>query len=272
MNEILIKYKDYLLARKQSMNYFNITKIWLEYLDTHKIDMNNITQEIITNFFNDKKEYSINTRNQFIKAGRSFDEFLGKQDSEWTKIRLIQPEIRITEVLTPKDIEEAKKYLKTYHSQQYSIAKIEALLSFLFATGIRKAELLNLKRSDFILTENKAKVFGKGRKERYIYFNDRVKKEVEVYFNSELEKDNAFNVSLGQLHYMVKLISKYLNKKVYMHLLRHSGATDMMNKEIPINMVSKILGHTNIQTTMRYLNPTQQMIADKYKEKMKDKK
>lgn len=260
----------YLTARNQSKNYFNSMRVFYVYLDKNNLTFEQVTQNVLTNFFN-SNEYKSNSKNQFIKSGRSYGDYLQipKENNPFYQIKLISVEYRIPDFLISQEIEELKKQLKTYNSNKYSIYKIEAMIDFLFGTAIRKAELLNLKRVDFDLNNNKCKVFGKGKKERYVYFNDKVKNEIEIYFNSELENINAFNITIGKLGYLVKLMSKYLHKKVYLHLLRHSGARNMVMKDIPVTIISKILGHSSTQSTLRYIDPSEQMIADKYKEKMR---
>jgi len=268
--ELLDKYAEFLSARGRSKAYHNYIRLWLSYMEENKIET--ITQEIITGFFITNAKYKDGTKCMFIKAGRSFyTEFLQvpKEQNEFFKIKLIKTGYKIPDFLSSSEVEEAKKYLITNHSKKMTPIKIRALLSFLFATGIRKAELLNLKRIDFDMENNRCKVFGKGKKERLVYFNNKVKKEVEDYFISENEDINAFSISIGKLHYFVKLMSKYLDKKVYLHLIRHSSARNMVMKDIPINIISKILGHSSTQSTLRYIDPSEQMISDKYQEKMK---
>jgi integrase/recombinase XerC len=270
--EVLLKYKDFLSARKLSINYYNTIRVWLQYLMKYDNDYINFSQEMITNFFVINSYYKENSRNMFIKAGRNFySEFLGisKENNQWFKIKLFKVRYEIPNFLSSEEISEAKKYLKTYHTDRYSTFKIDAILSFLFATGVRKSEFLNLKRIDFNMKENKAKVLGKGNKERYVYFNNEVKEEILAYFKTEKEELNAFNLTESQLLYIPQRLSKYLNKKIYLHLFRHSSARDMIMKDIPVNIVSKILGHSSIHTTLRYTDPSEQMISKKYLEKMK---
>jgi len=261
--EELNKYKDYLLARSLSLNYLHVMSIFLAYLGDKEL-----SQTIITTFFNDKK-YGIQTKNMFIKAGRHYQIFLGNADSEWHKIKLLKPEQRIPKYLSTEDLAIAKEQLITNESgTRLSITKINALLEFLFYSCCRKQELLTLNRSDFDLAQNRAKVMGKGRKERYVYFPSKVKKDIEIYFRDEPEEGNAFSLTEGRLNYLMYQLSKYLNRRIYPHLFRHSGARDMVNKGVPINVVSKILGHSALSTTMIYISPDEKMINDNYKKMM----
>jgi integrase/recombinase XerD len=172
--------------------------------------------------------------------------------------------------LTEKELKEAISYLITYHSKLYSIPKIEALIGFLFYSGIRKSELLGLKRSDFNVEESMCKVYGKGRKERYIYYPSQIKEKIITYFKSEDETSNAFNISLYDITYLTKILKKYFpNKNITVHLFRHSGARNMIDKGIPLGTVSRLLGHSSIQTTIIYTDPNQETIKRQYQEKMK---
>jgi len=268
--EELIKYKDFLIARNLSTNYFNVIRILLSFLQTKSIEFNAITQDIITEFFN-TNNYSSNTKNQFIKGGRNYGDYLQipKEQNQFYQIKLMKTERKIPDYLTEKDLGEAKKYLITYESKRISIPKINALLDFLFYSGIRKAELLNLKRTDFNFEENSVKVFGKGDKERITYYPEKIKKEIQDYFASEPEQINAFNITLGKINYMAIQIGKYLGKRIYTHLFRHSGAREMQRKGIPLAILSKILGHGSIATTMIYCDENEEGRRNIYKERMK---
>ena len=257
--KILNDYKNFLIARGLSLNYLNIMRIFLAYLSEKKIEAQNITQETITNFFNNNSTYSISTKNQFIKAGRNFYLFLGIENNEWTKIKLMRTERKIPNYLTEEELEKGIAFLITYHSKRMTPIKIRALLHFLFFTGSRKQEVLILKRENFNFTNNSVKVYGKNKKERMIFYSPKIGKEIQKYFESEPEKNNAFNITLGKLHYIVKLMGKYLNKHIYLHLLRHSYARNLVEQGVSLGVISRQLGHSSILTTQIYASPDDEM-------------
>jgi site-specific recombinase XerD len=268
-------FKVYLETRSLSKNYYNIMRIFLsdlaqnDLLDDFLNDYNILSQEMITNFFNRHQEYSISTKNQFIKAGRMFFKFVGIEDNEWKKIPLMKVERKIPNYINENELGEAISYLITYHGNIISSIKAEALFRFMFYSGARKAEILGLKRADFDFEENTAKVYGKGKKERFVYYPNKAKEKITAYFNSEIEQNNAFNLVATDLPYFAKLLSKHLNKHITTHLFRHSGARHMIDKGIPLGTVSRILGHASISTTILYTDPNEATIRRQYQERMK---
>jgi len=268
-------FKVYLETRSLSMNYYNIMRIFLSDLEQNDLlddflnDYNILSQEMITNFFNRHQEYSISTKNQFIKAGRMFFKFVEVEDNEWKKIPLMKVERKIPNYINEKELGEAISYLITYHGNIISSIKAEALFMFMFYSGARKAEIIGLKRTDFDFEENIAKVYGKGKKERFVYYPNKAKEKIIAYFNNEVEQNNAFNLVATDLPYFSKLLSKHLNKHITTHLFRHSGAREMLRKGIPIAVVSKILGHASLTTTMIYADENEEGRRNIYKDKMK---
>ncbi len=264
IKEQLDKYKNYLLARSMSLNYYNIMKIFSKYLGDKELN-----QEEITNFFISHK-YSNNSKSQFIRAGRNFNDFLElpKDSCPWHKIKLMKVESKIPDCITEEELDRGISIMITHNGRLMNSTKLKALLHFLFFSAVRKQEVLNLHRIDFDFNNNIAKVLGKFSKERYVYFPKNVSKEIQDFFNSEPEQNNAFNVTLGQLNYMPKILGKCINKKVYMHLFRHSASRNMNDNGIDLPVISQILGHKSVNTTMIYLRPSQKQIQQVYKNRM----
>ena len=270
--EILDNYKKYLEARNLSINYYNIMKQLLAYLQEKGIEFSAITQENITELFTIHSEYSTSTKNSWIKSARNFALFLGISDSAFTHIKLMKTDRKIPDYLTEEDLTKAIKYMATYHSDLYSSDKISAILLFLFYTGVRKGELLHLQRKDINLEEGIAKIWGeKSKTERLVHFPAIVKNALIKYFKQEEEKNlNAFNLTIRKIDYTCVLLRKYLpNKKFSIHTWRHSSARHMVEKGIPIGIISKLLGHRSLQTTLIYIDPDSEQIKRIYREKIK---
>jgi site-specific recombinase XerD len=268
--ELLAKYLEFLTARGKSKVYYNYIRIWLAYMEENKIET--ITQETITQFFIKNAQYKDGTKCCFIKAGRDYySNFLQipKESNEWCKIKLIKVPQRIAEYFTEKELEEAKKQLVTNFSRKMTPNKIRVILDFLYYTGIRKEEFLTLMRKDIDLENNRAKVYGKGKKERIICFPKKVSKELSEFFISCNEENNAFNIKLGQLHYLIKMINKYCGgKKIHTHSFRHGYAKTCLKKGVDLPTLSRLLGHSSIMTTMIYANPSEEEMQENYQAKM----
>jgi len=266
IQEQLDKYKEYLIARSLSINYRNVIRIWLNYLQTKGLET--FTQETITQFFTENN-YKINSKNHFIRAGRNYyGEYLQipKEQNEWHKVKLIKAERNIPNYIREDELDKAISQMITHKSVLINGTKLNALLHFCYYGGCRKQEILDLKRVDFDLENNSAKVNGKGSKQRIICFTSKVSKELLDYFASEKEVTNAFNITENQLKYLPKVMAKYLGRNCYLHLLRHSFARNLLfNKGVDMNTVSKLLGHSSIQTTMIYINPDEKTISENYK-------
>jgi integrase/DNA-binding protein Fis len=226
MTEILLKYKEHLLARNKSLIYLNYITLWLDWCEQNKIDYNNISQEIITNFFNSTK-YSAGSKNNFIKAGRAFYSFLGNENSEWKKISILAVEEKSPIYITDEELQKGINYLLTIERKMSPI-KIEVILNFLFYVGIRRGEFLTLKRSDFDLKENIVNVkIQKTKEEDIRFFTDKVKTLLTTYFNSEQEETNAFNITQNQLLTLLgKLNEIFPGKKITPHKFRHCVSAD----------------------------------------------
>jgi site-specific recombinase XerD len=270
MNEQLNNYKEFLIARKLSLNYYNSMRIFFHYLEEQKIEPLNITQETITKFINANPQYKKNTLNQFITSGtHMYREFFQLTDdkNEWTKISYYKEHKNTPKFLSYDELQELIKYFRTYENRLIPHHKVDVFFTFIYMTGLRRAEIINLKRSDIDLNAEPAqiRVVGKGDKERFIFFSKKyspkLKEKIIEYFSSEPENTNAFNITKWELIYMFKKMNKYLkDRKITPHLMRHSFGRYLVDKGVPITYISSMLGHSSIITTMRYISPLQDQI------------
>lgn len=261
-------YKIYLENIHRSLVYYNYNKILFSYLQATGLKLEELNKEQLAQFFHDK-EYKPNSINNFIKSGRDYCRFLNIEKSAFFEIKLLEVEKRLPEYLTLDDIEKAIKYIATYN-YRLSSDKIEAMLYFMFFTGVRKSEVLNLKRECFDFEKLLVKIYSpKTKEEKLIPFPNRIKKKLENYFKSEEEKENAFNINQSQLDYLFQdIMTKHLGKKCKAHLTRHGGFRYLLEKGIPVTIVQRIAGHKSVFTTLQYLSPDQEMIERIYKEKI----
>ena len=268
MNIDLKNYQTYLLNIKKSLVYYNYLRVLFKYLEEKNIMFLDLTKEQLAQFFTDK-EYQPNSINNVLKAGKDFCKFQKQENNPFIEIPLVIPETRIRTYISYDELQKAIRYYATYYTRGTSSQKTSIILKFLFYTGIRKGELLSLKRENIDITNNCAVIWGqKTKQERIVYFPSKITKELIIYFNSEKEQLNAFNITNAELISIIKKIGHYLNKKISPHSLRHSGAKYMIEKMGNPMVVQKILGHKSLQSTLIYANPDDKIASDTYRKKI----
>lgn len=150
-----------------------------------------------------------------------------------------------------------------------------AIIDMLMSTGMRVGELVKLNIVDVDLVNRECVVFGKGSKERQVYFDARTKIHLQNYINSRTDKNPALFVSLLEPHNRLeisgveitlrKLGRKLGINKVHPHKFRRTLATRAIDKGMPIEQVQKLLGHQKIDTTMEYAMVDQENVKNSHK-------
>ncbi|MBQ9268610.1 MAG: tyrosine-type recombinase/integrase [Oscillospiraceae bacterium] len=137
-----------------------------------------------------------------------------------------------------------------------------AMIDLLASTGMRVGELVLLNREDIDYTERECVVFGKGDKERVVYFDARSKLHLQEYLDSRTDENPALFVTLrapyerlqiGGVEHRLREMGKRLNiPKVHPHKFRRTLATMAIDKGMPIEQLQRLLGHQRIDTTLQY--------------------
>ena len=137
-----------------------------------------------------------------------------------------------------------------------------AMIDLLYSTGIRVGELVNLNISDINFEARECVVFGKGDKERRVYFDAKAKLHLKDYLKSRNDDNPALFVTLDSPYARLKIsgveirireLGRRMNlSKIHPHKFRRTMATRAIDKGMPIEQVQKILGHSQIDTTMQY--------------------
>ena len=137
-----------------------------------------------------------------------------------------------------------------------------AMIDLLASTGMRVGELVKLNREDINFTERECVVFGKGNKQRIVYFNARAKIHLQQYLNERSDQNEALFVSLNnpQKRLQISGVEVRLRKigreanvpRVHPHKFRRTLATMAIDKGMPVEQLQRLLGHQRIDTTLQY--------------------
>lgn len=153
-----------------------------------------------------------------------------------------------------------------------------AMIDLLYSTGIRVGELVNLNTADINFEERECVVFGKGDKERKVYFDARTKLHLRKYLNERSDTNPALFVTLDYPYSRLKISGVEIRirdlgnsldlDKIHPHKFRRTMATRAIDKGMPIEQVQKILGHSQIDTTMRYALVNQNNVKESHRKLM----
>lgn len=176
---------------------------------------------------------------------------------------LKSPVRRIHKVKTGKSIKE------TYTDEELELMRDNiseprdlAIIDMLASTGMRVGEMVLLNKDDINFEERECVVFGKGDKERIVYFDARTKMHLQKYIDSRNDNNPALFVSLSSPHDRLKIsgvevrlreLGRTLGiSKVHPHKFRRTLATMAIDKGMPIEQLQQLLGHQRIDTTLQY--------------------
>lgn len=150
-----------------------------------------------------------------------------------------------------------------------------AIIDLLASTGMRVGELVKLNINDIDFENRECVVFGKGNKERPVYFDARTKIHLKNYLNSRNDSDPALFVSLDSPHKRLNISGVEIRlrqlgrrlgiQKVHPHKFRRTVATKAIDKGMPIEQVQSLLGHSQIDTTMHYAMVNQNNVKESHR-------
>ena len=205
-----------------------------------------------------EKQSSKVTIDNMRRIFSSFFSWLEDEDyitkSPVRRIHKVRTDTLIKEVLSDESLE----VLRDSCTEIRDLAIIDLLAS----TGMRVGELVNLNRADVNMQERQCVVFGKGNKEREVYFNARTKIHLQHYLDSRHDDNPALFVSLKAPHTRLTISGievrlRHLGAqanvgRVHPHKFRRTLATMAIDKGMPIEQVQRLLGHVKIDTTLHY--------------------
>lgn len=204
----------------------------------------------------------------------SFFSWLEEEDyilkSPMRRIHKIKTKVVVKSVISDEGIEK----LRDSCTQIRDLAMIDLL----YSTGIRVGELVNLNIDDVDLEGRECVVYGKGDKERRVYFDAKAKVHLKEYIEKRRDENQALFVTLDAPYDRLKISGVEIRlrqlgrrlelEKIYPHKFRRTMATRAIDKGMPIEQVQKILGHSQIDTTMQYAMVNQSNVKTSHQKYM----
>ncbi len=280
------------LSVKTQENYNRFLKTFLYWLKRGKIEElkpNQLTKNHIREYrtylsrqylSKDKKNLKKSTQNYYLIALRSLLTFFADRDIPSLppeKIKL--PRNKDEKIIHFLNIEQVQKLLAEPNINNTIGLRDRAILETFFSTGMRVSEIVTLNR-DQIKTKPSTKVLeisiiGKGSRPRTVYLSNRAVDWLKKYLEIRDDKEKALFINYSgrqpmsrlQKRSMERIVKKYviltgLPINTSCHTLRHSFATDLLNKGVDLRTIQEFLGHKNILTTQIYTHITRPRLRE----------
>ncbi len=226
---------------------------------------------------------------QNVKAGEATElkELISATVKLWRKYHLtydqagyvgkeIRCELKIKRVKTRKNVivrlsrNEEQKLIKQAYREKSNNG---LLLKTLFLTGARVSEFVSLKVEDLFLDEQMILIEkGKGGKSRYVPVLPELAQELKTHLGSRqtgyiFESNRHTKFTARRIQQIVKETAEQagIKKKVHPHLLRHTVATLLLERGMPLEQIQKFLGHSKIETTQIYAESSTEMMKEGFK-------
>ena len=206
------------------------------------------------------------TVNRKISSLKSFYKFLVKtkqiKESPLLKHQALKVSKRVQVPFSEKEINEVIDNLNEF--DDFESVRNKLIVELLYSTGMRRAELMEIKQSSINFTNSTLKVLGKRNKERYIPLLNSVQQTLRTYLDLRKEiKSDSENLLItikGNKIYptlVYRIINDYFSAvsskvKKSPHVIRHSFATHLLNEGADLNSVKELLGHSSLASTQVY--------------------
>lgn len=224
---------------------------------------------------------SSRTVNKKVSALKSFYKYLLRSevisDNKLTNVTVPKLRKKLPVFVEEKNLDHLLD--DGYFGNDFEAIRDKLIISLLYGTGIRLAELMHLRGNDIFESEQLIKVLGKRNKERIIPYPRSLNSLIDQYKSerkkiAETDPGYFFLTAKGEPVYeklIYRIVNKYLAfvttvSKKSPHVLRHSFATHLLNRGADLNAVKEMLGHANLSATQIYTHTSLEKIQKVYKQ------
>lgn len=246
-------------VKKYNINYLNLCKddirSYLKLLDERKLKSSSISRRIscLRTFYNYLEDQKMVDGNVFKlirnpKLDRKLPNYLSYEE-----LRIIFDSIDISDSVGLRN---------------------KLLIEMLYATGCRVSEIANIKISDINFNNNSIKIFGKGSKERIVYFGDYARYYLDIYLSKNINNNSKYlfvnenndKMDITEIEKIIRDIVHNLTIKSHVtpHTFRHTFATHLLNNGADIKTVQELLGHSSLNTTGIYTHVSNERLKEIY--------
>lgn len=275
------------LSEGSIKQYVDAARKLREYWGKNFADISSMEIEAYLAIRKQENHWKDSTLQNNINYLRTFYGFLVKKDlivkNPMDKIDSVKQEKRQKETFSIIEFERLREACAGYPRDM-------ALIELLYSSGIRVNELVQLKWKDIDFEHMKFIVFGKGAKEREVLFNDRCKYYLLEYLEERMEREGRSRSEMMErgliagkkrdkitkdfepctsdgIRVILKRIAKRANvsSKANPHKFRRTFATDAINHGMPLETLSKLMGHENLDTTLIYAKVNDESVTQAYR-------
>ena len=276
---LIDSYRDFLIYEKGLSE--NTIDAYIS--DINKVSNNdvyfNIDNFITTKYLKnaENKKYSGSTKKRIQSSVNQFLKFLIEENFisniEINNIS-IRSEQKLPIILSPYEIEQLIDF---YDHNLFISSRNKTIIDFMYSTGCRVSELINVEESDIDIDDAFVRLEGKGSKQRIVPLGSKVIVNLEKYLELRNQFKNIKNNNLFISKSYKKLdrtavfriikstgVKVGINTSIYPHILRHSAATHMLEGGCDLRTVQEFLGHSSVSTTQIYTKVTKAFLEEAF--------
>lgn len=279
INSLIDSYKDFLIYEKGLSE--NTVSAYIS--DINKVsgqeeyfDIENFLPDTYLMSSNNKN-YSGSTKKRIQSSINQFLKYL-IDENYIANIEInnvsIMSEKKLPHVLSPNEID---KLIDFYNHDLFISSRNKTIIDFMYSTGCRVSELINVEESDIDIEEAFVRLEGKGSKQRIVPLGSKVLINLESYLplrnkdrkskNNKLFVSKSYkNLDRTAVFRIIKStgVKAGIHKELYPHILRHSAATHMLEGGCDLRTVQEFLGHSSVSTTQIYTKVTKAFLEEAF--------